>query len=90
MFELVKTDQIHRHSKTCRKYRNEKCRFRFATFSTKKTIIAQPLADSFPPDVKLQKMQQRNNILKKVTNYIDNELNQRKAFLIALKKTMMN
>ena len=90
MFELVKTDQIHRHSKTCRKHRNEKCRFRFATFSTNKTIIAQPLADSFPPDVKLQKMQQRNNILKKVTNYIDNELNQRKAFLIALKKTMMN
>ena len=73
MFELVKTDQIHRHSKTCRKYRNEKCRFRFGKFFTGKTIIAQPLADSVPPDVKLQKMQQRNNI--KVENYIDNELN---------------
>ena len=24
LFELVKTYQIHRHSKTCRKYRNEK------------------------------------------------------------------
>ena len=75
MLELVKTYQIYRHSKTCREYRNEKCRFRFGKFFTIKTIIAQPLAGSIPPDVKLQKLQQRNNILKKVENYIDNELN---------------
>ena len=87
MFELVKTYQIHRHSKTCRKYRNEKCRFRFGKFFTNKTIIAQPLADSVPPDVKLQKMQQRNNILKKVKNYIDNELNpSKKNFLDSTKE----
>ena len=55
LLELVKTYQIRRHSKTCRKYRNEKCRFRFAKFFTNKTIIAQPLADSVPPDLKLQK-----------------------------------
>ena len=29
LFELVETYQIHHHSKTCRKYRNEKCRFHF-------------------------------------------------------------
>ena len=82
MFELVKTYQIHRHSKTCRKYRNEKCRFRFGKFFKNKTIIAQPLADSVPLDVKLQNMQQRNNILRKVKNYIDNELNtSKKNFL---------
>ena len=87
LFELVKTYQIHRHSKTCRKYRNEKCRFRFGKFFTNKTIIAQPLADSVPPDVKLQKMQQRNNILKKVKNYIDNELNpSKKNFLDSTKE----
>ena len=74
-FELVKTDQIYRHSKTCRKYRNEKCRFHFCKFFTNKTIIEQPLGDSVPPDAKLQKMQQINNILKNVKNYIDNELN---------------
>ena len=79
--------QIHRHSKTCCKYRNEKCRFRFGKFFTNKTIIAQPLADSVPPDVKLQKMQQRNNILKKVKNYIDNELNpSKKNFLDSTKE----
>ena len=87
LFELVKIYQIHRHSKTCRKYRNEKCRFRFGKFFTNKTIIAQPLADSVPPDVKLQKMQQRNNILKKVKNYIDNELNpSKKNFLDSTKE----
>ena len=87
LFELVKTYQIHRHSKTCRKYRNEKCIFHFGKFFTNKTIIAQPLADSVPPDVKLQKMQQRNNILKKVKNYIDNELNlTKKNFLDSTKE----
>ena len=49
--------QIHRHSKTCCKYRNEKCRFHFGKFFTNKNIIAQPLADSVPLDFKLQKMQ---------------------------------
>ena len=29
---LVKTYQIHHHSKICRKYRNEKCRFHFGKF----------------------------------------------------------
>ena len=55
MLELVKPYQIHLHSKTCRKYRNEKCRFRFGRFFTNKTIFAQPFADSVPQDVKLQK-----------------------------------
>ena len=26
LFELVKTFQVHQHSKTCRKYRDDKCR----------------------------------------------------------------
>ena len=87
LFELVKTYQIHRHSKPCRKYRNVKGRFCFGKFFTNKTITAQPLADSVPPDVKLQKMQQRNNILKKVKNYIDNELNpSKKNFLDSTKE----
>ena len=75
LFELAKTYQIHRHSKNCRKYRNEKRRLRFVRFFTNKTIIAQPLPDSVASDAKLQKMQQRNNILKNKKNHIDNELN---------------
>ena len=42
LHELVKTYQINRHSKTCRKYRNEKCRFHFCKCFTSRTIIAKP------------------------------------------------
>ena len=38
LFELVKTFQVHQHSKTCRKYRNDKCRFNFEKFFTDRTI----------------------------------------------------
>ena len=65
LFELVKTYQIHRHSRTCRKYWSDKCRFYFGKFFIGRTIIAQPLEDSIPPQVKIEKMQQRNAILKK-------------------------
>ena len=81
-FELVKTYQIHYHSKTCRKYRNRKCRFHFRKFFTTRTIIAQTLEDSVPEDIKHAKMQCRNTILKKVKDYINNELNtSKKNFL---------
>ena len=51
-------------------------------FSTTRTTIAQPLDDSVPEDIKRAKMQYRNTILKKVKNYIDNELNpSKKKFL---------
>ena len=38
LFELVKPYQIHRHSRTYRKYRNEKCRFHFGKFFTNRAI----------------------------------------------------
>ena len=44
LFELVKTYQIHRHSKSCRKDKNDKCHFNFGRFFTDKTIITQPLS----------------------------------------------
>ena len=87
LFELVKTYHIYRHSKTFREYRNEKCRFRFGKFFTNKTITAQTLAGSVPRDVKLQRLQQRNNILKNMENCIDNELNlSKKNFLDSTKE----
>ena len=50
------------------------------------TIIAQPLEDSVSEDIKRAKMQYRNTILKKVKNYIDNELNPaKKNFLHKVK-----
>ena len=82
MFELVKTYQIHHHSKTCKKYRNKKCRFHFGNFFTTRTIIVQPLEDCVPEDIKRVKMHYKNTILKKVKNYIDSKLNlSKKNFL---------
>ena len=40
LYQLVKTFQIHCHSKTFRKYKNSKCRFKFGRFFTDKTVIA--------------------------------------------------
>ena len=73
---------MHHHSNTCRKYRNEKCRFHFGNFFTTHTIIDQPSEDSVPEDTEHAKMQYKNTILKKVKNYFDNELNpSKKNFL---------
>ena len=75
LFELVKIYQIHHNSKICGKYRNEQCRLCSGHFFTSLTIITQPLEDHNPQDVRYEKMQPRNAILKKVKNYIDDELN---------------
>ena len=48
LHELVKLHQLHRHSKTCRKYKSEVCRFKFGKFFTKKTLVAETLPDSMP------------------------------------------
>ena len=41
--DLVKTFQIQHHSKTCRRYKNEKCCFHFSCYFIDHTIIARPL-----------------------------------------------
>ena len=42
-YQLVKTFEIHCHSKTCRKYKNSKCHFKFGRFFIGKAIITIPL-----------------------------------------------
>ena len=41
--ELVKKYQVHSHSKTCRKYNKNECRFGFPKFFCKRTIISEPI-----------------------------------------------
>ena len=43
LHQMVKTFQIHCHSKPCRKYKNSICRFKFGRFFADKNIIAIPL-----------------------------------------------
>ena len=75
LFELVKTFQLHRYSRTCRKYRNEKCRFHFGRFFSHRKIVAEPLPDNMPEEIKMQVLRNRNDLLSKVKSYIDTELN---------------
>ena len=75
LFELVKTCQVHRYSKTCRKYRNDKCRFNFGKIFTDRTIVAEPLPDDMPEEIKNQVLKNRSDLLSKGKRYIGTELN---------------
>ena len=50
--DLVVTYQIHSHSKSCGKYKNETCRYNFGNFFTESTIIACPLPSTMAEDSK--------------------------------------
>ena len=78
LHELVQTYENHNHSKTCRKYKNIPCRFNFGQFFTKTTIVAEPLSDNLPEDVKSNALTRRMEILKLVKEKIDNALNPNK------------
>ena len=78
--DLVERYQVHRHSKTCRKYNNKECRFGFGKFFTHKTIIAAPLPAETPNRTEI--LSQQKDILSKVKKYIDEFLNpQKRNFL---------
>ena len=79
LYELVKTYQIHRHSKTCRKYRHDRCRFHFGRYLTDRTIIARPLPESLSDSEKHDIIRERNLLLLPVSEYINNNLNPAKV-----------
>ena len=57
-YELVKTYQVHHYSKSCKKYKSDKCRFYFGPFFPDRTIIACLLSADLTAS-------QRKDILKK-------------------------
>ena len=65
LFDLVTTYQVHCHSKSCRKYKNEKCRYHFGKIFTERIIISLPLPNHLPDTVK-------NNILNESGRYFIN------------------
>ena len=76
LLELVKTFQVHRYSKTCRKHQNDKCTFNFGKSFTDRTIVAEPLPEDMPEEIKNQVLiKNRSDLLSKVKRYIDTELN---------------
>ena len=75
LHELVKLYQLHRHSRTRRKYKNEVCRFKFGKIFPKKMLVAEPLPDSMPEEMKVLVLRKRSEILQKVKDYVNNFLN---------------
>ena len=57
---MVTTYQVRSHSKSCRKYKNEKYRYHFGKFFTEPTIISLPSPSDLPEAGK-------NNILNERT-----------------------
>ena len=66
---------FNRHSKTCRKYKNEVCSFKFENTFDKETLVNEPLPESMPEEVKVLVLSKMKEMLLKVKNYINNFLN---------------
>ena len=81
LFKLVTTYQVYSHSKSCRKYKNEKCRYHFGKCFTDHAIISIPLDSNLPEDVKNNILNERDRILRNVKEYIDN-LNPKKRNIL--------
>ena len=75
LYELVKTYQVRHHSKPCKKYKNGKCWFHSGWFFTDRNIIACPLSIDLTSSKRKGILKKKNEILKVVSEYINEELN---------------
>ena len=75
LYELVNMYQLHRHSKSCRKYKNVQCRFNFRHFFTEETILAEPLPQDLDETIKSKMLENRRQILSLVKQKVDEVLN---------------
>ena len=79
LFEIVKTYQVHGHSRTSWKYNKNECCFPYGWCFTEKTIIGKWLNS--------QKVSTwRNTLLRQFKSYIDNNFNPVKVSVIDLTK----
>ena len=74
LYDLVKNNQTRRHSKTCCKYKNHKCRFNFRKSFTVHRTVADPLPSKMPLEEKTAIMNKRKVLLQKVEQYTYTEL----------------
>ena len=71
--DIVKSVNIHNHTKTCKKYLVE-CRFWFPRFPSLRTIIAVPAEVKYSdPDVATRELQEATALLKKVKDILEDE-----------------
>ena len=64
LFEVVKTYQVHAHSRTCWKYSKNECRFSYGRYFTEKIIIAKPLDSKSSNGEKHEILTWRNTLLR--------------------------
>ena len=82
IFKLVKTCQVHAHSRICWKYNKNERHFSYDCYFIDKTIIAKPLGSKFSNEEKQEILTMRNTLLRQVKRYIDNNLNPTKVNVI--------
>ena len=75
LYELVNMYEVHRHSKSCRKYKNVQCRFNFGQLFTEETILAEPLPQDLDETIKSKMLENRRQILSLVKQKVDEVLN---------------
>ena len=82
LHSLVTTYQIHSHSRSCRKYKNQMCRYHFGRFFTDRTVIAVPLLKEIPVGERAHIIEWHKLLLTKVKQYIDTNLDPRKKNIL--------
>ena len=75
LYKLVKTYQIHRHSETCRRCKNDNCRFHFSRFFIDRIKVAKTLNSNLRDAKKKEMLTERYNILTIVSDYVNEYLN---------------
>ena len=71
----MKSYQIHSHLKSCRRHKNDNCRFHFGRFFTDRIIVAKPLDSNLNDAKKKEILTERYNILKIMSNDNNEYLN---------------
>ena len=82
LFHLVTAYQVHSHSKSCRKYKDDRCRYHFGKFYTNHTIISLPLQQDLPEDQRNSIINERERTRTTVKQYIDSNLDPRRKTIL--------
>ena len=67
--ELVKEVNVHKHTKSCKKY-GTNCRFNFPRLPSDETLIASPPSEDLSEEERKEQLRKSKKILEKVKNFL--------------------